>query len=101
MEMLLVEKLDLIVKRSNTYWYYDENLKCQGFTKDNFSSYFKDKKELLKPKVIEPDEYVYNTVDDIISNKDSQLERAIEYIKLKKQPLETNKLEGKCIKKII
>ena len=24
-----------------------------------------------------------------------------EYIKLKKQPLETNKLEGKCIKKII
>ena len=88
---LEVEKLDLIVKRSNTYWYYDENLKCQGFTKDNFSSYFKDKKELLKPKVIEPDEYVYNTVDDIISNKDSQLERAIEYIKLKKQPLETNK----------
>ena len=98
---LEVEKLDLIVKRSNTYWYYDENLRCQGFTKDNFSSYFKDKKELLKPKVIEPDEYVYNTVDDIISNKDSQLERAIEYIKLKKQPLETNKLEGKCIKKII
>lgn len=43
---LEVEKLDLIVKRSNTYWYYDENLKCQGFTKDNFSSYFKDKKEL-------------------------------------------------------
>ena len=78
---LEVEKLDLIVKRSNTYWYYDENLKCQGFTKDNFYSYFKDKKELLKPKVIEPDEYVYNTVDDIISNKDSQLERAIEYIK--------------------
>lgn len=98
---LEVEKLDLIVKRSNTYWYYDENLRCQGFTKDNFSSYFKDKKELLKPKVIEPDEYVYNTVDDIISNKDSQLERAIEYIKLKKQPLKTNKLEGKCIKKII
>ena len=98
---LEVEKLDLIVKRSNTYWYYDENLRCQGFTKDNFSSYFKDKKELLKPKVIEPDEYVYNTVDDIINNKDSQLERAIEYIKLKKQPLETNKLEGKCIKKII
>ena len=55
----------------------------------------------MKPKIIEPDEYVYNTVDDIISNKDSQLERAIEYIKLKKQPLETNKLEGKCIKKII
>ena len=80
---LEVEKLDLIVKRSNTYWYYDENLRCQGFTKDNFSSYFKDKKELLKPKVIEPDEYVYNTVDDIISNKDSQLERAIEYIKKK------------------
>ena len=98
---LKVEKLDLIVKRSNTYWYYDENLRCQGFTKDNFSSYFKDKKELLKPKVIEPDEYVYNTVDDIISNKDSQLERAIEYIKLKKQPLEIKKLEGKCIKKII
>lgn len=98
---LEVKKLDLIVKRSNTYWYYDENLKCQGFTKDNFSSYFKDKKELLNPKVIEPDEYVYNTVDDIISNKDSQLERAIEYIKLKKQPLETNKLEEKCIKKII
>ena len=81
---LEVEKLDLIVKRSNTYWYYDENLKCQGFTKDNFYSYFKDKKELLKPKVIEPDEYVYNTVDDIISNKDSQLERAIEYIKKNK-----------------
>ena len=78
---LEVEKLDFIVKRSNTYWYYDESLRCQGFTKDNFYSYFKDNKELLKPKIIEPDEYVYNTVDDIISNKDSQLERAIEYIR--------------------
>jgi len=80
---LEIEELDLIVKRSNTYWYYDSNLKCQGFTKENFSSYFKDKKELLEPRIIEPDEYVYNTVDDIISNKDSQLERAVEYIKSK------------------
>ena len=80
---LEIEELGLIVKRSNTYWYYDSNLKCQGFTKENFSSKFKDKKELLEPRIIEPDEYVYNNVDDIISNKDAQLERAVEYIKSK------------------
>ena len=68
---LEIEELDLIVKRSNTYWYYDGNLKCQGFKKEDFSSYFKDKKELLEPRIIEPDEYVYNNVDDIISNKDA------------------------------
>lgn len=37
----------------------------------------------------------------IILLMNSQLERAIEYIKLKKQSLKTNKLEEKCIKKII
>ncbi|MDD6244480.1 MAG: hypothetical protein PUB03_02325 [bacterium] len=76
-----LENLGLIIKRSNNYWYYDDNLELKYFTKENFSSYFKNRRELLVPKIIKPDKYVCNTVDDIISNKDTQLESAINYVK--------------------
>ena len=78
---LNLESLGLTVKRSNTYWYYDKNLELSAFFKNKFYNYFKDKKELLEPVLFRPDEYVYNTIEDIINNNDSQMNRAIEYIK--------------------
>lgn len=76
-----LDNLGLYVKRSNTYWYYDEKLNLKGFFKDKFYNYFKDKKYLLEPVLFNPDEYVYMTVKDIINNNDTQMYRAIEYIK--------------------
>lgn len=76
-----LDNLGLYVKRSNTYWYYDEKLNLKGFFKDKFYNYFKDKKYLLEPVLFNPDEYVYMTVKDIINNNDTQMDRAIEYIK--------------------
>ena len=76
-----LDNLGLSVKRSNTYWYYDENLNLKAFFKNKFNKYFKEKNKLLEPILFKPDEYVYITVKDNINNVDPQLERAIEYIK--------------------
>ena len=75
----LLKDLDLFVKRSSTYWYYDENLLCHGFEKDTFSDYFRNRKELLEPKILHPDEYIIPSIDDILNNRDPQLEAAINY----------------------
>ena len=72
-----LDNLGLYVKRSNTYWYYDEELNLKAFFKDKFYNYFKDKKYLLEPVLFNPDEYVYMTVKDIINNNDTQMDRAI------------------------
>jgi hypothetical protein len=88
-----LDDIGFIVKRSNTYWYYDKNLKCQGYQKTEFEDYFKDKKELLEPIILEPDEYICTTIDDIINNKDPQLNRAINYIKEKHKTKKENGFE--------
>jgi len=80
-DKLDLNDLKLSIKRSNRYWYYDQDLNCRSFTKGKFEEYFKDKKELLKPIFFIPDEYVSLTVNDITSNNDKQLNRAINYIK--------------------
>lgn len=76
-----LNNLGLSIKRSNRYWYYDEDLNCKSFTKGKFEEYFKDKKELLEPIIFKPDKFVDLTVKDIISGNDVQLNSAIEYIK--------------------
>ena len=81
---LELNELKLSIKRSSKYWYYDKDLNCKGFTKENFENYFKDKKELLEPIILTPDEYVEMTVEDIIKNSDPQLNSAINYIKNQK-----------------
>lgn len=75
----LLKDLDLFVKRSSTYWYYDENLLCHGFEKDTFSLYFRNRKKLLEPKILHPDEYIIPSIDDILNNRDPQLEAAINF----------------------
>lgn len=80
------DKLDLndfglSIKRSNRYWYYNEDLNCKSFTKGKFEEYFKDKKELLEPIIFKPDRFVGLTVKNIISGNDEQMESAIKYIK--------------------
>ena len=73
--------LGLSIKRSNRYWFYDNDLNCRGFTKEEFENYFKDKRELLEPIILTPDEYVKLSIEDVINNNDLQLNRAIDYIK--------------------
>ena len=66
----------------------DDNYNCIGYNKNTFTDYFKDKKELLEPKIIEPDEYVKPTINDIINDNDIILEKALEYFEYKKQIIE-------------
>lgn len=80
-DKLDLNDLGLSIKRSNRYWYYDEDLNCKSFTKGKFEEYFKDKKELLEPIIFKPDKFVNLNVQDIISGNDVQLNSAIEYIK--------------------
>lgn len=77
---LILEEIGISVKRSSTYWYYDDKLNCKGFYKETFKEYFNNKKELLNPIILHPDEYVYMSVNDIINNNDKQLKQAIKYI---------------------
>lgn len=81
---LVLDDPGLVVKRSSTYWYYDDNYNCIGYNKNTFTDYFKDKKELLEPKIIEPDEYVKPIINDIINDNDIILEKALEYFEYKK-----------------
>ena len=78
---LNIDELGLIVRRSSTYWFYDNNYNCKGYNKDNFSNYFNSKRELLEPILLHPDEYAYLTISDIINGKDTQLEAAINFFK--------------------
>lgn len=73
---LEMNDLGLVVQRSSTYWLYND-LNCKGYNKDSFAEYFKTRKELLEPVLLHPDCYVYLSVDDIINNKDVQLEKAL------------------------
>ena len=79
-DKLDLKDLGLSIKRSNRYWYYDNNLNCKSFVRGDFEEYFRDKKEVLKPIIFSPDKFVDLSVQDIISGNDTQLERAIEYI---------------------
>ncbi len=81
---LKLDELGLIVKRSSTYWYYDEKFDCKGYRKGEFYNYFKNRKKLLKPVILKPDMYVYLSVSDIVNKKDPQLETAINYFDLNK-----------------
>lgn len=81
---LTLEGLDLIVKRSSTYWFYDEDFRCTGYRKDSFADYFNTRRELLEPMIIHPDEYSYLTVDDILTGNDTQMMSAINHINKKR-----------------
>lgn len=82
-DKLDLNDMNLSIKRSNRYWYCDENYNYRSLVKENFEEYFKDKKDLLEPIMFNPDEYVELTIKDIINNNDVQLESAINYIKEK------------------
>lgn len=81
----LLKDLGLSVKRNSTYWLYDENFVCHGFEKDTFSDYFKDKRYLLEPIILQPDLYVPNTILDILNNSDLEVEAAINYFNRNKR----------------
>lgn len=42
-----IDKLNLIVTSSSTYWYYDKELSLTGYEKDEFNTYFNNKKNYL------------------------------------------------------
>ena len=76
-----IDKLNLRVTSSSTYWYYDKELSLTGYEKDEFNTYFNNKKELLEPVLLHPDKYVYLTKEDIINEYDEQKKEAINYFK--------------------
>jgi hypothetical protein len=76
-----IDKLNLRITSSSTYWYYDKELSLTGYEKDEFNTYFNNKKELLEPVLLHPDKYVYLTKEDIINEYDEQMEEAINYFK--------------------
>ena len=75
-----IEGTDLIVKRSSSYFLYDNDYNCTSFSKDNFFEYFKDKTELLEPIFIKPDLEVKETVNDIVTRRDRQMMAAFQYL---------------------
>lgn len=87
-----IDKLNLRVTSSSTYWYYDKELSLTGYEKDEFNTYFNNKKELLEPVLLHPDKYVYLTKEDIINEYDEQKKEAINYFKKIK---EVNRIVGK------
>ncbi len=74
---LRIDDLDLVVKRSSTYWLYHSDYTCEGYRKDSFSTYFKTRTELLEPIILHPDEYVDLSIEDVLTNNDLQLVAAI------------------------
>lgn len=75
-----IDKLNIEVTSSSTYWYYDKELLLAGYEKNEFNTYFNNKKELLEPVLLHPDKYVYLTKEDIINEDDKQLIEAINYL---------------------
>lgn len=78
-----IEGTDLIVKRSSSYFLYDNDYNCTSFSKNNFFEYFKDRKELLEPVFIRPDLEIIETVDDTVTGRDRQLLAAFQYLEEK------------------
>lgn len=76
-----IDKLNLRVASSSTYWYYDKELSLTGYEKDEFNTCFNNKKELLEPVLLHPDKYVYLTKEDIINEYDKQMAEAVNYFK--------------------
>ena len=76
-----IDKLNLRVTSSSTYWYYDKELSLTGYEKDEFNTCFNNKKELLEPVLLHPDKYVYLTKEDIINKYDKQMAEAVNYFK--------------------
>lgn len=74
-----IDELDLIVKRSSTYWFYDNDYNCKSYKKGEFSNFFASKRELLEPILLHPDEYVNLSIADIINGKDPQLDTALQF----------------------
>ena len=69
--------VNLRVCGSVTYWYYDENLRCRGFYKEDFEEELKRNPKLLEPVFLNVDDIVELTLDDFMNNYDSVLEYAL------------------------
>ena len=82
---LRIKDFNLIVRRSSTYWLYDNNFNCKGYRKGEFEKFFTSRKELLEPMILHPDEKVVLSIDDIINGNDPQLMAAINYFKHQKK----------------
>ncbi len=78
------DSLDIIVRGSVTYWYYDDKLYCHGITKENFDEVYKEHPEILNIVYGDVDIEVEPSLNDILDNRDSVLEYTLDYIKNKK-----------------
>ena len=75
------EDLGLSICGATKYFYYDKYLNRTTLTsKEDFESFFKGREELLEPFILEPDEIVEITLEDIKNGKDSQMDMAINYL---------------------
>ena len=81
-DIIKIEDLKLEIDRSTKYFKFDENYRCQSFNRLNFADYFKSPEHFYSfdPMIIEPDKYVYKTLDDYKNNTDSQMEAAFKHL---------------------
>ncbi len=79
------EDIGIFVRASVKYWYYDDNLVCHGISKENFDEALRINPRLLDTIFGDVDIEVEPTLEDILNNRDTVLEFAIDYINNKKE----------------
>lgn len=76
-----LDDVGLKVRGSATYWYYDDEYACHGFTKKDFNEEYKKNPHIIDTKFITVDEEIKQTLDDYLNHQDTVLNVAIEDIK--------------------
>ena len=77
-----LEQLGLRVSASTKFFLYNEKQNRSSFDKTTFAKKFPTLENFMKidPQIFQPDELIYQTIEDLKSKNDSQLNRAIEYL---------------------
>ena len=80
-----IDELGLSVRGSVNYWYYDSNLKCHGYKKEDFDEAINNNPHILDTVFFNVDIELEPSLEDILNNNDTVLEFAIDYINNKKE----------------
>ncbi len=71
------DDMNLVVTGSTRYWFYDENFKCHGVSKEYWDEAIKQRPDLLNAVFLNVDEKVELTLDDYLNKTDSVLDYAV------------------------
>ena len=79
------DDIEISIRGSVDYWYYDENLCCHGITKEKFDEEYKKNPRILDIVYGDVDIELEPTLEDILNNHDTVLEYTLNYIKNKNE----------------